>query len=244
MTADASPPVFFVHMQKTAGTTLYVRLRRHFGDDAVYPTSSDQRVHKASIRTDLLLDRLREQPDGMRVVAGHCPLCVTEMVDRPFTIITVLRDPVERTLSALRDMSEREPRFSGWPLEKIYEDPIFFPCLIENHMVKMLAIRPDEMTDGLLTPLAFTDAHLERAKTALDERIDVWGLQEHFESFCGELTRRYGWDLGPPRVTNASRPVEVSDHFRERIARDNERDVELYRHALAAHGRRSARATR
>jgi hypothetical protein len=244
MTAGASPLVFFVHMQKTAGTTLYVRLRRHFGDEAVYPTSSDQRAHKASIHTGLLLRRLGELPDTMRVIAGHFPLCVTEMVDRPFTTITVLRDPVERTLSALRDVRERDPRFEGWPLEKVYEDPIFFPCVIENHMVKMLAIRPEELTDGMLTPLEFHDGHLERAITALHERIDAWGLQEDFESFCDELTQRFGWDLGPPRVTNASRPGDVADDFRERIARDNEFDVELYRHALALHQQRSGRPRR
>lgn len=235
MTAASTPPVFFVHMQKTAGTTLYVRLRRHFGDDAVYPSSAEQRAHKASIHTGLLLQRLADRPDTLRLVAGHFPLCVAEMVDLPFTTLTVLRDPVERTLSALRDMREREPKFRGSPLEKIYDDPIIFPCLLENHMVKMLAIRPDEMTDGMLTPLAFDEGHLDRAKTALERRVEAWGLQEDFESFCDGLAHRYGWDLGSPRVTNASKPMQVDDTFRARIAEDNALDVELYRYAVELH---------
>jgi hypothetical protein len=243
VTAEPAPLVFFVHMQKTAGTTLYIRLRRHFGDAAVYPGFTEQRAHKASIHTDLLVQRLSARPDGLRVIAGHFPLCVTEMVDLPFTTITVLREPVERTLSALRDMREREARFRGRPLEDIYEDPIFFPCLIENHMVKMLAMRPEEMTDGLLTPLAFDDGHLHRAENALEERLDAWGLQDHFESFCDELTQRYGWDLGPPQVTNVSTPYDVDDAFRARIARDNELDVELYRYAVEQYkDRRAARS--
>ena len=125
--------------------------------------------------------------------------------------------------------------FRGQPLEKIYEDPIRFQCLIHNHMVKMLSISPEEMTDGALTALDFDDTHLERAKQSLVDRVDVWGLQEHFDDFCTELTRRFGWNLGAPLFANPTKPMEVTEDFRERIARDNALDVELYRYALRLH---------
>ena len=79
--------------------------------------------------------------------------------------MTVLRDPVERTLSALRHMRERDAEFRGKPLEEIYADPIKFRCLIQNHMVKMLAITREEMTDGVLTVLEL-DADPPRASQA------------------------------------------------------------------------------
>ena len=41
MTAAASRSWFFVHLQKTAGTALLQRLRDAFGDEAIYPTVSD-----------------------------------------------------------------------------------------------------------------------------------------------------------------------------------------------------------
>jgi hypothetical protein len=242
-----APPVqrwFFVHMQKTAGTTLYRRLRSQFPLGSIYPTPDDQHADpgppRANVNVDLLRRRLDERGEHLRVVTGHFPLCVTDMLDVPFTVITVLREPVERTLSALRDMREREPRFRGWPLERIYEDPVRFHCVLENHMVKMLAIRPDEMTSGPLSPLAFEDRHLDLARRALDDRIDTWGLQEDFDGFCDQLSERYGWDLGRPRVTNVSKPFEVDDAFRARIARDNRLDVELYRYALERRRQRLA----
>lgn len=240
MTTDPVPRWFFVHMQKTAGTTLYRRLHGHFGRAAVYPVRDDQRAFTASLDVDLLRRRLDEWGDRIRVVTGHFPLCVTELLGVPFTTMTVLREPVERTLSALRDLRERQPKFRGWPLERIYDDPIVFRCMIENHMVKMLAMRSDEMTDGALTAVTFEHRHLESAREALEERIDAWGVQEDFEAFCDELCRRYGWDLGRPRVTNATTPMEADDAFRARIARDNELDVELYRHALGVRRGRSA----
>ena len=223
---------FFVHMQKTAGTALYQRLLEHFPPEAIYPTRAEQKAHKASLHVDLLCRRFRERRDQLRMITGHFPLCTTELLGVPFTTVTVLRDPVERTLSSLRDMREREPMFRGQPLERIYEEPIRFQCLIQNHMVKMLSITPDEMTDGALTALEMSDGHLERAQRNLVERIDVWGVQEHFEELCAELKLRYGWDLGVPLIANPTKPFDVSEEFRERIASDNALDVDLYGYAL------------
>jgi hypothetical protein len=226
---------FFVHMHKTAGTALYQRLHEQFPPEAIYPRRAEQKAHKASLHVDLLCRKFRERGHELRIIAGHFPLCASELLGAPFTTITVLRDPVERTLSSLRDMRQREPMFRGQPLEKIYEDPIRFQCLIHNHMVKMLSISPEEMTDGALTALDFDDTHLERAKRSLVDRVDVWGLQEHFDDFCTELTRRFGWNLGAPLFANPTKPVEVTEDFRERIARDNALDVELHRYALRLH---------
>jgi hypothetical protein len=242
VTAPAASPQrwFLVHLHKTAGTALLQRLRIAFGEEAVYPTTSDQSTCLASLRFDLLRRRFEEHGDRIRVVTGHFPLCTTELLGVPFATMTVLRDPVERTLSALRNLREREAEYRGKPLEEIYADPVRFPTLIQNHMVKMLAMTCDEMTDGFLTVLDFDRTHLERAKWNLANRIDVWGLQEHFDEFCGELVRRFGWDLGAPRFANRTAPFEADDGLRERIAHDNALDIELYRFALDLREQRSA----
>ena len=108
-------------------------------------------------------------------------------------------------------MRERDAEFRGKPLEEIYADPIKFRCLIHNHMVKMLvdhAGRDDRRRSSRCS--TSTPTHLERAKRNLVERIDVWGVQEHFEEFCDELTRRFGWDLGPPAVRQPHQAVPES----------------------------------
>jgi hypothetical protein len=222
-------------MHKTAGTALYQRLHDQFSPHAIYPTKAEQKAHKASLHVDLLCRKFRERAHQLRVITGHFPLCTAELLGVPFSTITVLRDPVERTLSSLRDMREREPMFRDRPLERIYEDPIRFQCLIHNHMVKMLSITPEEMTDGALTVVEMDGAYLERAKRNLVERIDVWGVQDRFEDFCDQLTQRFGWNLGAPRYANRTTPCEVTDDFRERIAAENALDVELYRYALQLH---------
>lgn len=228
---EGGPPErwFFVHLQKTGGTALFQRLRDHFGREGVYPLPEDQGTPAAVLDVDLLRERVAAGAESLRVVTGHFPLCTTEVLGLPFTTFTVLRDPVERTLSFLRHQRKVEPALADVPLEVIYDDPERQEGLIRNHMVKMLSLTVEEMTHGALTPVAVGDEHLARAERNLVERIDVFGLQEHFDALCADLEARYGWDLGPPRFANRTfERTDVDDAFRRRIAEDNAADVELY----------------
>ncbi len=226
----AAQRFFFVHLQKTAGTALLARLRRQFPDEAIYPDESDGRPPNSVLVTADLAERMRIRGDQIRVVTGHFPLCTTELLGGGFTTFTVLRDPVERTLSYLRHHQKLSAADRDLPLEAIYEDDFRFAGLIHNHMVKMFSLTVDEMVADALTRVGSTPERLERAKRAL-ETVDVVGVQDEFEPFCDELGRRYGWDLGAPVRANVTRPVEVSDEFRARIAADNADDAALYEHA-------------
>jgi hypothetical protein len=221
------PRFFFVHVQKAAGTSLVFRLRRLFGRSAIYPPESDR---GNTIMVDDLLARWRTHADEIAVVTGHFPLCTTELLDASFSTLTVLREPVERTLSYLRHHRQLTPEDADKPLEAIYDDPFRFDGFIHNHMVKMFSLAPHEMIAGMLTPVRFTPAHLERAKANL-ATVDVVGVQERFDEFCDGLRQRFGWDLGPVATLNRTRPGRVADAFRSRIAADNALDVELYAYA-------------
>jgi len=223
---------FFVHVQKTAGTALFTRLKRHFGTHAVYPDASDGDVLTVmpQLSVDVLRDRWRKRRGEIRVVTGHFPMCTTELLGERFTTLTVVREPVERTLSYLRHHRMLTPEDADKPLEAIYEDNFRYHALIHNHMVKMFSLTPSEMTEGTLTPVEFTSDHLDRAKQQLAS-VDVLGLQERFDEFCTTLQQRFGWNLGGPVHANRTEPIEVSNSFRDRIAQDNSMDAELYAHA-------------
>jgi hypothetical protein len=219
-------------MQKTGGVSLYVRMQREFGEDAVYPAKSDGDAVAVApqLITDVLLRRWAERRDTIRVITGHFPLCVTELLDCDFTTFTVLRDPVERTLSYLRHHRRTTPADRDKPLEQIYEEPGNFKHFIDNHMVKMLSMGADEMTDGMMTVLDLDRRRLRKAKRAL-RRMEAVGLQEDLEGFAARLEGLFGWRLGPPVHENVTDQVEVAPSFRSRIATDNELDMELYEDA-------------
>jgi hypothetical protein len=223
---------FFVHMQKTAGIALRQLLMNHFGEVAVYPTRGVDGTDpvKLVLSVDHLRQRIAARGDQVRVITGHFPLCTTQLLEGRFTTLTLLREPVERTLSYLRHHRENERADRHKSLEEIYHDPFRFYGLVHNHMTKMLSLTPAEMTDGMLTRVEFDRDRLGRAKEAL-AGIDAVGLQERFEDFCDELSARFGWRLAEPEIVNASVPVEVSEGFRARIAEDNALDIELYEFA-------------
>lgn len=248
--SPAPPPTpaldrwFFLRFQKTGGTALTIRLRELFGADAVYPTTEDHGNVEAVFSVDHLLAQVREHGDDLRVLSGHFPLCVLDRLDRPYRTFTVLREPVERTLSLLRSRAQRGgERFLGRPLEEIYEHPEI-QDIARNHMVKMLSLTADEMEGSpLLQPLEMDDQRLATAVARLTE-LEVVGLQERFDDFCAALEARFGWDLGPERVANRTADQPVSDALRRRIAEDNALDVALYDHVRAQLASTSAPAAR
>ncbi len=239
--SERPPRYFFVHLQKTAGTALFRRLRYTFGSDAVYPRPDEQGTPEAVLDVDRLR-RCLSVGDGYQVVTGHFPLCVVDVLDGPYATFTVLRDPVERVLSFLRHQREVEPRFAGWPLEDIYAQPIATGPLVREHMVRMLSLTVAEMTDGALTDVQIDDERRRRAEQNLTARIDVFGLQEHFESFCTDLEQTFDWDLGSPLFMNRTAPAPASAELRNQIAQDNPQDVRFYRFAVDLWSRRHGAA--
>jgi hypothetical protein len=220
---------FFVHIQKAAGTSLFTRLHRMLGREAVYPDDTDGELTTVAPQMvpEQLVARWAVRGDQIRVVAGHLPLCTTELLPVEFTTMTVLREPVERTLSYLRHHRLLVAEDRDKPLEEIYDDPFRFHGMVHNHMVKMFSLTTDEMTSGMLTRVEFTPDRLARAEEQL-ATVDVVGLQEDFDGFCDELEARFGWDLGEPVVANTTAPTDVPPALVDRILEDNALDVELY----------------
>jgi hypothetical protein len=224
---------FFVHMQKTGGVSLYVRMQRQFGTAGVYPDAGDGDPVAVSpqLMVPVLLDRWAARRDEIRVVAGHFPLAAMELLDADFRTFTVLRDPVERTLSYLRHHRQTTPARRDWSLEQVYEEPGNFKHFIDNHMVKMLSLKPDEMLPTAMMSVVKMDRPRLREATDALVRMDAVGLQEDLEGFAKRLEELFGWRLGPPVHVNVTAHTEVPPSFRKRIAEDNRLDMELYEHA-------------
>src|SRR5262249_37578035 len=95
----------FLHLMKTGGTSFNAHLADIFGADRIPPpprTDDDGppdwiRYGSLSSLTDLPPARRAE----IRVHRGHYPHLVTDLVE-PDRTLTVLREPVERSISVLR----------------------------------------------------------------------------------------------------------------------------------------------
>ena len=231
---DGERRFFFVKVMKTAGGTLLQQILANFEREQVYPYERyDPDMETANYGIDYLTGLSAERRDAIRVFTGHFPFVAVELLGMELTTITILRDPVERTLSYLRHCKRHHEQHRDLALEEIYEDPFFYPCFIENHQAKQFAFTvEDQPADATWTCSMSTAARLELAKANL-ARVDVVGLQERFDDLLEELHERYGWTVAAVANRNVSdgEGDGVAESFRRRIAADNEADMEFYEFA-------------
>jgi hypothetical protein len=240
-------PVFFIHVMKTGGTTVFRNLRANYALDELYPYRKldiqfdgprvDVRHH---LSVPYLVGLAPERHRRIRVYTGHFPLVVTELLGGRFTTVTLLRDPVERTISLLRQFRRKaewldpdQPYMASQSVEEVYADPIVFEPLIHNHQTKIFSMRASDAPDSYMDVIDVDRSRLAIAKDNL-ERIDVLGLTERYDDFLDEVAARFGWDVERDARANAT-PADdiqpVGESLRRQIAVDNALDVELYEHA-------------
>jgi Sulfotransferase family len=218
---------FFIHVMKTGGGTLRRHLQANFERGEVYPGRADQNKRQANTSLEYLTSLSPQRMEQIKVFSGHFPYLAVNLLGGEFTTLTILRDPVERTLSFLRSRQQEQ----GGKLEAIYEEPFTFQGRILNHQTKVFSLTEIDHPDSYLKNLDVNRERLELAKANL-ERIDVIGTQERFGDFCAELSERFGWRFGAVEPKNVSPQVEpVPDSFRRRIAADNQADLEFYEYA-------------
>ena len=240
MVATEPRRYFIVHLQKTAGTSLRDRLRTTFPDSAIYPNATDGRDKRISvISVPNLLERWEARRYEIRLIAGHFPLSTLELLDAEFFTLSVLRPPLERTLSYLRHQKKLNPADRDRSLEEIYDDPFRFNGLIRNHMMRMFSIGAKEMLagEGILTDVPDTEERLAKAKESL-AGLDAFGLQPRFDEFCVDLAARFDLDLGGPIRSNATEREDPPAVLVERIMEDNALDLQLYDFAEQLHSER------
>lgn len=240
-------PVFFIHLMKTGGTTLFEHFKTIYSVEEVWPhTDFDFRYDgpRLRVRHHLSLDYLAHLPPDrrrtIRFYGGHLPYVARHLLG-DVTTLTLLRDPVDRTVSLLRQMrrqvpgiqdAARRPRLAGVPLEEVYEHESVFGPLVHNHQTKMFAIRPGE-SHGFLDPVPLDEERLAEAKANL-AAVDVVGVTEHYDLFVGDVVSELGWtadDLKTENVSPDDGTLGASKALRRRILEDNALDVELHRYA-------------
>lgn len=223
---------FFVHVMKTAGATLRERVSANFDPEARYP---NWKIDPPDAYFDI--DRLRSLPPErqscIRLYVGHFPYVVSELVGEVVTV-TLLRDPVERTLSLLKQRSREHEVGRG--LEEIYDglideyDGLRFKRLAGNHQTKIFAMRESDRLHNYMDPIELDLERVEIARRSLS-RVDVIGFQEELPRFYRELSDRFGFSFEEVEDRHVSPPIEVPESFRDRIAADVALDSEFYEFA-------------
>lgn len=251
---------------KTAGTTLAIHLQMQFHGPEVYPCAgldrdgfNDEALYVyTSVRHLLALPP--ERRAEIKLYSGHFPYVASQLIEEDALTLTLLRDPIDRTISALKHFKRLHERYRDLSLEQIYDDEFIFSVFVENHQTRIFAVTPEDSPDAFSSSLSFesalvglrTDPDSKSAAGASgsgvvldDNRLaiakanlaatDVVGLTSGYPEFIEELRARFGWwSEGLDTVGRAnvsSEPWDVPAGLRERIAADNAYDIEFYRYA-------------
>ena len=229
MAATPRPPlVFFLHLPRTAGTTLARVIERQYTSEAILP------LYDSSTGEELG----RVPParlDSLRAVVGHFYFGAHRFLGRPSTYVTVLRDPVDRVISHYYFVR-------GYPTHYLHETARRMS--LSEYVISCDLAEPNNDQTRLLcgeyqgsVPDRCTHEMLPVAKKNLREHCAVVGLTEDFDRSLIVMKRVLGWstpfyvrqNVSPQRL----RRNDLSDETLRVIRAYNQLDLELYRHAEA-----------
>ena len=222
---------------KTGGATFRQHVYANFAAGEVYPRPKVDNMERAWL-VDSLLRLPAERRAETRAYTGHFPFVVTELLGIDLVTFTILRHPVDRTLSYLKHCKRYHSQHAELSLEEIYEDPFYFPCFIHEHQTKIFSMTADDPLESYADVVDIDERRLEIAKTNL-EKVDVVGLSEHHGEFVSEMQQRFGWQfktLKNRRVSSEDWAAPAS--LRRRIADDNRADVAFFEFATQLHAQR------
>jgi hypothetical protein len=220
----------FLHIPKTAGLTLTTILRRQYiGKKKFYFTGD--------FASDINRFEALSECDRGNVVlfCGHAPIVTGVKEADNATIITFLRDPIDRVKSFVQHVSEGKSShlINEFPPESFNVDQFLESGNEElsNLQTKML-INNKGCGCPLLIEKMSAPAARDAALDNLYGRISYWGLQEYFNEslilFSSTLNLRMPV-YASVNMRNTSRLIKFEEHHLEWIVELNAIDIELYR---------------
>lgn len=246
--------IFFMHIPKTAGTTLHQIIRQQYGEEHIFrayigvgAATLQEHIDNLRSRLDQLdqLDQLNQsnhltnnQATDIKLILGHVGFGLHEILGRDLTCITFLRHPIDRVIS----WYYHQQRI---PSAKYYQESQsvslkelitrFQPMPTDNHQTRYLA--GDTLREKLGLPnlvnYGCCDRSLfEKAKENLQKYFLVVGIQEHFDDSLLLLQKSLGWQnisYAPENIGHNKQTINQSeiDFVRE----CNYWDLQLYEYA-------------
>lgn len=254
MSASATKEMlFFLHIQKTAGTSVKQFLQSKFAEGEIcpYPTWSRlSRISPLEFR-------------NYRFLYGQHPIWLKELMPENARFATVLRHPLDRTLSHFNYLKSElfpiadqihpnnaaEYYFAQEVFQKkktfveLIEDPTYLSYYVVNYQTRFLSRHWTEELSFQSPEFSLFEIQRSCQREAFDiamdnlSRIDFVGTVENLELFFLHMCHEFGWFF--PKQTpkyNVSSELalqkeQLPNETRERIEQVTRLDLELYQNA-------------
>jgi hypothetical protein len=251
------PRIFFVHVMKTAGTSLVNQLKRHYPPERQYPGSSEFATEygkKSSVTP--LLEASKDEVDAIELFTPHVPAVAVSATSFDGFSCTVLREPVSRSVSHLAQLVRVYERHNGRQVDprRIWEHDGARTALLSNHQLRVFGLGRGEEGDWTSTialrlflaeiidnptlrvdPLVMDERRLEFAMQTL-ESIGLVGVTEGLARFTTQLNEITGFSLNPDERWNVGPELDLDPALFDEIVMANELERPLYERACELAG--------
>lgn len=225
-----SPTVIYVHIHRTAGTTLRQIIQRQYAAPERY-YFDDPGHSLAHFRGLSSAHRAK-----LKLLEGHMEFGLHKHLPQAATYITVLRHPIKRAVSYYH-LLRRVPRH---PLYNFINDNnLSLLDLIESQKAPLLANGQTRILSGLGGQYSFGTCPpqvLEQAKQNLKQSFSVVGLTERFDETLLLFQRTLGWrNLFYTRENATPQKLQenpIDDHTLALLTEYNQLDLALYDYAV------------
>jgi hypothetical protein len=214
-----SPTVIFLHLGKTAGSTLRQVLRRN------YTARETLKADRPGMPREGTLDDFARLPmarrNSARLVIGHTIFGIHEMLPQPSTYVTMVRDPFKLVLSQYRFVLRR-------PHHRLHETVTSRGLSLVDYIRSGIS---KEMDNGQTRAIAgdtstpfgqCTEDMLRTAQRNIEEYFVVTGVTERFDETLLLLRRALAWS----HLCYVRANVSPSGASLEELPRDTVRLIE------------------
>ncbi len=220
--------LLFLHIPKTAGTTLRKILHRQYDEKKIFTISYKQWPTKA--KEDLAY--CLKNNEKINLIKGHMPYGWHLEFDIPdFHYLIFLRDPVERVISQY--FFERIP---GRPLYDIASKLSLKEFVLESNVIEVDNLQTRYISGDLFSPYGHCDsANFEKAKSILESKDTSIGITERFTDSIFFCKLKFEWQqpifFSSSNRNKKTKPKDLTTSYEEikaLIAQKNEYDLKLY----------------
>jgi len=222
--------IIFLHIPKTAGTTLNRVLQKQYKPEQLYYLGANA---QESVRAYQALAAQKKK--AIRLVSGHTAYGFHEYVPGSSTYFTFLRDPVERVVSFYHYVKKSEQHYLNSAAVNEFSG---IKPFVNSGITKMVDNGQTRLISGTWLEPGFgeiTAQIFEQAKTNLSQRFSIVGLTEQFDATLLLFRQLFNWQnisYIRQNVTKSNQNNrQLSAEERETITAINRWDMALYRHA-------------
>ncbi|MDR3555234.1 MAG: sulfotransferase family 2 domain-containing protein [Syntrophobacteraceae bacterium] len=225
---ESGKTLIFLHLPKTAGTTLNSILDREYGKKRTLVING---VPSQCV-SQLAAMPIESRRDIMLLRGGHFSFGIHQLLPSATTYITILRDPVKRVVSNYYHVLETQ-----W--HPLYEKLTSSRMSLEEYVTSGIA---PELDNGQTRRIAgvegipfgqCTESSLAEATANMDRYFSFVGLTEFFDESLIRMSDILGWRKRPiyvDKLRNKKKPplISIPDKTIAIIRQLNDLDCRLY----------------